>query len=308
VSVQLATGQVVWQHDFSELPGTVPVWNTGGILAWRAGRFTDPQTQDVALTVRRGIMHSEEVRMLSGRDGSPLWRRARQTTFEDGIGGFLTIADYDGDGLDEVLSFYSSSKEIYNALRGQSGEDVRCWAQGTAPCMNYEGAIGIAGNMEGSDRTSLFLSNSVTGLATQSQLIAWAAGSSDSPKSLPAFGDVDGDGQLEAVVVENPEGLAVVCYDAASGEEEWQMPPLADGTPVGSASADLSGDGRDEILFSVGKTLYCLGAKKRKPQGSLLWQIELPAMVGPPTIADVDGDGTLSILVAGNDGYVYCVQ
>jgi outer membrane protein assembly factor BamB len=307
-AVDLVTGDVVWRHDLSDLPGTIPIWNTGGILLWRAGRFTDLEKQDVVLTVRRGIMHSEEIRMLRGRDGSQLWRRQRQSTYEDGIGGVLTVADYTGDGLDEVLSYYSSSKEIYNVLRGETGEDVRCWVQGIAPCANYDGAIGIAGDMLGDGETSLFLANTVTGLATRGDLMVWATGRSDSPKCLPAFGDLDGDGRLEAVVVENAEGFDVVCYDVAGGEVEWRLPALAETAPAGSASADVDGDGRDEALFVVDKTLYCFGLPRREVQGALLWQIDLPAAVGPPTVADVDGDGRLSILLAGSDGYVYCVR
>jgi len=307
-AVDLLTGILVWQHDFPELPGTVPIWNTGGILLWRVGHFTDSLTQDVVVTVRRGIMHSEEVRMLSGRDGHQLWRRDRQSTFEDGIGGFLTITDYTNDGLDEVVSFYKSSKEVYNVLNGSTGEDVRCWVQGTAPCMNYDGAVGIAGNMRGDDQSSLFLANTVTGLATRDELIAWASDRSDSPKCMPAFGDMDGDGSLEALLVENPEEFDIVCYDAASGEIEWRLPALARETPIGSASADVDGDGRDEALFVIDKTLYCVGVPKNGSQGTLLWQLDLPATVGPPTIADVGGDGQLSILLAGSDGYVYGVR
>jgi hypothetical protein len=78
------------------------------------------------------------------------------------------------------------------------------------------------------------------------------------------------------------------------------------------AVADIDGDGRDECLFTMGKTIYAVGAAKTGEAtgspakgGAVLWKLELPATAGPITIADVDGRGTAQIVVGCADGHVY---
>ena len=76
----------------------------------------------------------------------------------------------------------------------------------------------------------------------------------------------------------------------------------------GTASADLDGDGRDEALIVIDKTLFCLGAPRTGSAGELRWQVKFPAQIGPPTVVTLDKEGTVSILVVGSDGYVYCLR
>ena len=111
---------------------------------------------------------------------------------------------------------------------------------------------------------------------------------------------------MEAVGLGYKDGIR--CYDAASGRVKWRRTMPAEGVVVGPVSADLDGDGRDEALYAVGRRLYCIGVGEEAHGGRIKWQIGLPAEVGPPVIADVDGDGTAEILVVGHDGYVYCVD
>jgi hypothetical protein len=55
-------------------------------------------------------MHSEETFLLSGQDGEELWHRTRQLTRHSrAVGGTpFAIGDYDGDGLDDIVSFLAS--------------------------------------------------------------------------------------------------------------------------------------------------------------------------------------------------------
>jgi hypothetical protein len=80
--------------------------------------------------------------------------------------------------------------------------------------------------------------------------------------------------------------------------------------------ADVNGDGRDECLFSMGKTIYAVGAAKAGAdagltgeascaEGAILWTLDLPDRLGPLTIADVEGNGVARIVVGCADGHVY---
>src|SRR6185503_15537825 len=90
----------IWHHDFANIPGSMPVWNVGGVVFWQTGYFTNARSQDVLVTYRRSMMHSEETLLLAGADGQEIWHRNRQISSR-GVGGTpFAVADFDGDGLD----------------------------------------------------------------------------------------------------------------------------------------------------------------------------------------------------------------
>jgi outer membrane protein assembly factor BamB len=306
------SGREVWHHDFATIPGTPPIWNTGGIVWWQAGHFTDRQRQDVLVTVRRSMMHSEETVLLSGVEGRTLWHRQRQVAASNrGVGGTpFAIADYDGDGLDDVACLHPSNFYI---LKGSTGQNLiskeATWDK--VPAKPVYWGIPIAGDFEGRGKPDIFFGTnrrSMTGLIRADGSLAWWDALDVSPTCLPAFGDFDGDGRIEALGIGYPDGIR--CYDTATGHIRWRMPNPAPHDPLETASADINGDGREEALFVVANTLYCVGASgpSAQAQGTLLWKLELPAPVGPPVIADLEGQGRAAILLVGSDGYVYCVR
>ncbi len=76
----------------------------------------------------------------------------------------------------------------------------------------------------------------------------------------------------------------------------------------GVTLADLDNDGVDEILYGVWTKLYAL-----KGDGSVLWSKPVSGTILlPPTVADLDGDGTLEIIVntggIPNAGRVYLMD
>jgi len=301
--------RALWHADLPDIPGSPPVWNTGSILLWQAGHFTDPRAMDVLVTVRRSMMHSEETLLLSGRDGHPLWRRGRQIS-DRGVGGEpFALGDFDGDGLDDAASFHPS---ILYILKGLTGADViardATWP-GVAAKPVYWG-VPIAVDFARTGKPSIFFGTrraSMTGLVQGDGSLVWSDALDQSPKSLPAFGDVDGDGRIEALGWGYADGIR--CYETDTGRVRWHLdPPVQGKAPAGCASADLNGDGRDEAVFTMGTTLCALGSKPEGKAGEVLWQVGLPATLGPPSIGMPDGDGRLAILVAGADGYVYCLR
>lgn len=300
-------GAELWRHDFPDIPGSAPVWNTGGIILWQTGRFTRPAGQDVLVTIRRSMMHSEETVLLSGKDGSELWRRARQIS-NRGVGGTpLAIADFDGDGLEDAASLHPS---ILYILRGTTGEDIvaRDASWPGVPAQPVYWGVPVAGRFDGTGAMNLFFGTqrrSMTGLRRADGDLTWWDALDRSPSALPAFGDLDGDGEIEALGVGYDDGAR--CYDAATGTVEWRLPFEPGAGVAGTGSGDIDSDGRDEAVIAAGTKLYCLG-EDDDGAGEVAWELGLPATLGPPAIADATGDGAACIIAAAADGYVYCVR
>jgi hypothetical protein len=307
VAATLANREV-WHHDFASIPGTPPIWNTGGLVMWQAGHFTDRHRQDVLVTVRRSMMHSEETLLLSGRDGKELWHRVRQID-NRGVGGTpFAIADYDGDGLDDVACLHPS--EFY-LLKGSTGRDIvakpASW-EGVPARPVYWG-VPIAGDFDGSGRASLIfgtLRRSLIGRIRADGTLAWWDALDAATTCLPAIGSFTGRGHPEIVGLGFADGIR--CYDAETGKILWRMPSPTDQTACELASADIDGDGRDELLLTAGSTLFCIASSPDGSGGTVRWQLDLHTTLGPPVIADTEGDGLASIVVVGADGTVTCLR
>jgi hypothetical protein len=309
-------GRLVWQHEFQLIAGTPPPQNTGGVILWQTGHFTDARRQDVLVTTLRSKMHSEETFLLSGQDGHVIWHRDKQISKRAVGGNSFAVADYDGDGLDDIGSLWPS---ILYLMKGTTGQDILAmdakWKQVYEKQVYFGQAV--AGNFLNEGKPALFFSGRLmTGVIRLDGTLVWFDALDKSPGYLPSFGDFDGDGRADVVGVGYEDGVR--CYDMASGQVKWRMPNPAEGfgdfgqkaeNPVkGSASADFDGDGRDEALIVIGRTLFCIGAPVEGAVGEVRWRVDLPAEIGPPTVVSLDKDGRISILVIGSDGFVYCVR
>ncbi|SRX54709.1 T9SS type A sorting domain-containing protein [Aequorivita sp. CIP111184] len=76
----------------------------------------------------------------------------------------------------------------------------------------------------------------------------------------------------------------------------------------GTTLADINNDGVDEVLYGIWNTLYALNG-----DGSILWEKPVSGTILlPPTVADLDGDGTLEIILntggVPNAGRVYLMD
>ncbi len=316
ISVKDMNGRVVWQHEFELIAGTPPPQNTGGVILWQVGHFTDPVRQDVLVTTQRSKGGSEETFLLSGRDGHLLWHRDKQIS-KRGVGGnSFGIADYDGDGLDDIASFWPS---ILYLLKGSTGEDILAmdaiWKQVYAKQVYFGQAV--VGNFLNESKPALFFSGKLmTGVIRLDGTLVWFDALDKSPGYLPSFGDFDGDGRSDVLGVGYEDGIR--CYDMASGKVKWRLPNPVEGfegfgqrseNPVkGSASADLDGDGRDEAIVSINKTLFCFATTTDGNTGEVRWRVDFPGQIGLPTVATLDKDGSVSILVVSSDGFVYCIK
>ncbi|MBU1537203.1 VCBS repeat-containing protein, partial [Myxococcota bacterium] len=121
----------------------------------------------------------------------------------------------------------------------------------------------------------------------------------------PALGQLSGDDRPE-IVVPSYDGL-MRCY-SPDGALLWSYTFDPSGNPFigasGAAIADLNGDGSAEVIFVTYSTaedishLVVLSA-----QGTVLYEIPVAGRgdMSVPTVADVDGDGALEIVLSLKD-------
>lgn len=192
------------------------------------------------------------------------------------------IADVDGDGTNEIVMLGS----VQNAAQDDRERGVALWvvnADGTRPrawIEPFHAADFLDGLWDPGDNI-VGMTNQVTVVDLDPQ----------SPGQEYVFAGFDG--RIYAVSSQN-ELLWRQTYTSEAGVFTG-----------GIVAADLSRDGRPELVFNTYSTesgrgaLFVLGAN-----GELLQRVELPdrGAMPVPTIADVDGDGTLEIVVSLKDG------
>src|SRR5690606_35094875 len=192
------------------------------------------------------------------------------------------IVDVDGDGVAELVMLGS----VQNAAQTDRERGVALWVvrhDGTRPdawLEPYHASDFIDGLWDAGDNI-VAATNQVTVVDLDPE----------SPGVEFAFAGFDG--RIHAV--------------SSANELVWQQrftdePGVLTG---GLVAADLSKDGRPELIFTTYSTdagkgsLFVLGAN-----GAVLHQIPLPdrGAMPVPTVADIDGDGTLEIVVSLKDG------
>ena len=123
-------GSERWYYDFPEFNGRAPIWNETGTTIWALGHFSDTNRLDILVSNRRSIMHSDETVVINPRDKSILWHRDVLEVREPWTdtpwkhtrgygGGVVGLADFDGDGLDDIAMCYPAE---YSVIKGNNGE------------------------------------------------------------------------------------------------------------------------------------------------------------------------------------------
>ena len=139
----------------------------------------------------------------------------------------------------------------------------------------------------------------------------WAGDPNVDPNRLycsPALADINKDGKLE-VLVGSKELAKFYAFDYM-GNLLWEAPIGSIGENT-AAVADIDGDGNVEILMtSEDEVLYAVYAWAA--DGTPLWVYQVEQgdrLNSAPSIADLEGDGVLDIVVGGAyEGRVYCLD
>jgi hypothetical protein len=314
-------GNELWHRDFDDLPGNPPGFTLPGLSFWFAGRFTDTTREDILVTTKSGVL--TRLTLLDGRTGEPRWS-------EIAGGMLLSVYDHDGDGLDDVLTTCWSEIRV---LKGTTGQ----------PLMNLNTAMNYFGGgrvwpadayscvfdfmKQGRPQVLYWPAYAARGLVDLDGRLIWEEtylpprspdanpwASHIGQNSIhPAIGDFDGDGRIEIIssadrTKQGGSNFVCRCYDAITGHREWELPLDVLGSSRSAMSADIDRDGGEEAIFTRGNTLYAVGTTDDGRSGKLRWKLAFPTTLGPPTVADANGDGRAQILVVCADGYVYCVD
>jgi outer membrane protein assembly factor BamB len=231
---------------------------------------------------------NDKVYCLDGATGTIKW--SYQTG--DDVFSSPAVADVDEDGDVEVV-IGSDDHKVY-CLNGATG--VVKWSYPTGDKIYSSPAAadvdGITG-MEvviGSNDNNIYCLNGATGL------VKWSYATGGSVWSSPAVADVDGNDTMQ-VVIGSHDGK-VYRLNGVTGAMEWSYDiggPVHRGISVADLDGDIADECKLEILVPNNYTdlLTCLNGE----DGSVLWTKQLATDVHDITIADIDNDGCVELVM-----------
>ena len=217
----------------------------------------------------------------------------------DGLVTAPSLGDLDGDGRPEVVAM-TTLGDVF--ARGADGKLLPGWPVRLRGSHEQSSPLVIDLDDDGAAEVVIAIDREVHVLDRGGlPLPGWPRLTARLVLCSPAAGDVDGDGDLEVVVLDQEANLYV--FDAAGHSLPGWPRDVGSFSNTTPALADLDGEPGAEIL--AGTTdgwLVALRKDGSAPPGS--WPAVLGVM-GPasPAVADLDGDGEVEIVAltaAGN--------
>ncbi len=313
-------GATRWRRVFDGMPGARPVHNVGGLTAWWPGRLRSPDSVDLFVNTRRGLMHSDVGNLVDGRTGEVVWSRERASApgqFTWGYAGVpLGIADVLGDAREELVNLFpvcfwvadGATGELVAAVELASRKSLPAWAAYGEP---------IVHDVDGDGKVEVLLDSVyILALLDREGRPIWhgkrradyPTGSDDdnvgeTTATKHALLDLDADGRLEIASAGYRDGVRAI--DARDGTVLWSLDAPK---PTGHkcSAADIDGRDGDELIYVARNTLVVVTGDRRS--GRILWTWDAPATLSLPAIADLDGDGRAEIAVQSADGTVYVLD
>ncbi|MFA7690849.1 MAG: FG-GAP-like repeat-containing protein, partial [Methanofastidiosum sp.] len=217
-------------------------------------RYHQPTLADIDKDGKMEVIHAEEnddIVFCLETDGALKWK----TTFiADVYESTVKVADVDGDGWLDVV--YGDEDGDYEnsivCISGQTGAFK--WSSGNSgsdmdsiPSIGDINNDGIVEVLATNDDYILFCIDGRNG----NELWRYDDRSVGNGMVAPVLVDVDGDGQLEIIVIGQDNYDEIVCIET-NGSEKWHFTGSKDygAIYVTPTVADFDGDGRPEIVFS----------------------------------------------------------
>ncbi|HSP78485.1 MAG TPA: FG-GAP-like repeat-containing protein, partial [Myxococcaceae bacterium] len=249
------------------------------------GSLGDGRSEDDSLP--KGTF-SGILRAYSGDDGRELWS---VTDMQYRVRGMASLAagDIDGDGLVELCTVPVDGLGVSCFENDGTFKFRTTRLEGGSLPFNEWGGPALA-DLDGDGTVEILVGNHAFTATGETKWVG-SDGAGPEKGSLPFAVDLDQDGTLEVV-----NGRSVYRHD---GTLRCANLDIGHGL---SAVADFDGDGRGELVVSWGGSVTLLD-----DDCSMKWTQGIPGgnipgsgeRSGPPTIADVDGDGQPEIAVAG---------
>jgi len=237
-------------------------------------------------------------------DGTQMW------CIDKGIAGTRSvIADVQGDTALEVVAGAAGKTFL---LKASDGSQI--WEANYA--MLCDPAVA---DVDGDAKPEVLFSSSgtpgnvIVALNAEDGTVAWTstAMSQFAQNNLAIIRDINSDGMPDVVAGARDKKLYV--FSGADGTKLWEY--LTVGRIFAAAVADFDGDGFDDVATTATKAdgvesyVYLLDVKDQ----ALLWQHNIVGKSGytterSPSIADVNGDGTPDVLVAGLSQTLYALS
>jgi subtilisin family serine protease len=308
-----------WRSDGITLSNAGTHKVRDGVLGtWDTAHIDHASLFRVRLVVKRAGLKDivKETRITVDPDLHPGWPQKIAPLYS-GIGQLayiqnLTAADIDMDGQAEIPVGYGYDIKVY---RGD-GTMAAGWPQRLD--LLHPGAwtqrSPLVGDLNGDGYLEIISGNSA------GDLLAWDY----QGKMLPGFpkphygnalavADMNADGKEEIVAsISTAEPLCTILDNDGNDLPGWPVRwPGNSGSGL-VAVGDLDGDGRNEIFAcarnSQGLVLHVLDSVgKMRPGWPFLVPEDFP-FVGGPSLSDIDGDGTLEILVGTQKGKVFLIH
>jgi len=310
-------GSRLWQTRFDQTPGALPVWNVGALTFWWPGSFRTRGQTDLFVQTRRGLMHSDIGQLLDGRTGAIVWRQEKAILPDQFTWGYAGIppgvADFDGNGLDDMISLYPVCFWVADGRTGRLTRGVELASRKNLPAWAAYGEPMIR-RFTGKETAEVLLDSPyILALLDANGRPIWhGLGRADYPSNEGSAGqttsikhalvDFAGDGTFQIASAGYGDGVRAI--DPRDGKVLWSLPAPVPTCPR-VVAVDIDGRKGDELLYAAGSKLVAITGDRSA--GRLLWEWQGPANLSLPAIADLEGDGLAQIIVQAADGNVYCL-